>query len=104
MKIPASLLILVMITACRSVSVPDPCRDPEPVPVPYWDPPANVQPLQPAPKYLTPDTPTPTNEAETEAAIEALVRDFLAAVGDSEMCRHKYEALVERIITEVPPD
>jgi len=104
MKIPAALLILALTAACASVPIPDPCRDPEPFPVPYWEPPANIQPLQPAPILQSPDTPTPTTEAETEAAIEAVTADLLALKADSEMCRHRYEALVDRIMTEVPAD
>lgn len=101
MKTLALVFVLALTVGCASVA--DPCRDPETVPVPYWDPPANVQPLQPSPIYLSPDTPTPTNEAEAEAAVEALVTDLLAAATDAEECRHRYSALVERIMTEVPP-
>ena len=104
MKTLALALILVLSAACASIPVVDPCRDPEPYPVGFWDPPQNIAELDAEPEYLTPGVKTPENEAETEAAVEAVVSDFLTAKADAGSCRAKYSALVVRIMTEVPPD
>jgi len=71
------------------------------VPVPYWRPPTNIQPLperQPLEsKRLAPEQ----AEADTNAAFQAVAEDIRMLLEENEMIRHLYEELVA-LISEEP--
>ena len=70
-------------------------------PVPYWDPPDNVKELPPEPVYQAGEVEVEEAQAEPTPALQLILQDLTACLGDSELVRHLYAELY-RLVTEAP--
>lgn len=93
-----AIIILVFALGCTTTET---VVDRVEVPVPYWKPPQNVQPL-PERRPLESKRITPAEASEdTQAAFRAVAEDLRALIEENETIRHLYLELV-KLINEVP--
>jgi len=93
--------VIVLATGCASTPVIKYER--VEVPMPYWDPPANVANLPAEPSYEVPHLTTDEAEADPNAALVKIIRDLTSCLGDDAHVRDLYEQLVA-LVNETPPE
>ena len=93
------IILLALVAACTTTET---VVDRVEVPVPYWNPPENVQKLPERPplesKRITPEMVS----EDTQAAFRALAEDIRALIEENELIRFYYQELVT-LISGGPP-